>query len=174
MSKGLIIAFVDKERRQLEAVRVLTQRWCWIATGTGPPIDIGVETDPPKKHKQSSIICATVNVMAQSADLRTILFHGLSDPTRQRIVEFLRTNSPARVTDVVAAIDISQPNASTHLACLWECGLAERERRGREVHYRLAESVEDLLGIADVLLDRAGDRIESCPNYGRGRRRQSA
>lgn len=107
-------------------------------------------------------------------DLRTILFHGLSDPTRQRIVEFLRTNSPARVTDVVAAIDISQPNASTHLACLWECGLAERERRGREVHYWLAENVEELLGTADTLLDRAGDRIEACPNYGRGRRRQPA
>ena len=106
-------------------------------------------------------------------ELRTILFHGLSDPSRQRIIDLLRQGS-ARVTDVVAATGLSQPNASTHLACLWECGLAERERRGREVHYRLADGVEELLAVADTLLDCAGERIESCPNYGRGRRRAAA
>ena len=105
--------------------------------------------------------------------LRTILFHGLSEPSRQRIISVLRDGS-ARVTDVVAATGMSQPNASTHLACLWECGLAERERRGREVHYSLAAGVEELLAVADALLDRAGERIESCPNYGRGRRRDAA
>ena len=78
------------------------------------------------------------------------------------------------MTDVVAATGMSQPNVSTHLACLWECGLAERERRGREVHYSLADGVEELLALGDVLLDRAGDRIEACPNYGRGRRREAA
>ena len=106
-------------------------------------------------------------------DLRTILFHGLSDPSRQRIIGLLREGS-ARVTDVVAATGLSQPTASTHLACLWECGLADRERRGREVHDSLAEGVEELLAVADALLDRAGERIESCPNYGRGRRREAA
>lgn len=106
-------------------------------------------------------------------DLRSILFHGLSDPSRQRIIGVLREGS-ARVTDVVAATGISQSNASTHLACLWECGLAERERHGREVNYSLADGVEDLLAVADVLLERAGERIEACPNYGRGRRRDAA
>ena len=105
--------------------------------------------------------------------LRAVLFHGLSDVSRARIIELLR-HGPARVTDVVRATGMSQPNASTHLACLWECGLAERERRGREVHYRLADGVEDLVAMADRLLDRAGERIESCPNYGRGRRREAA
>ncbi|WP_217913831.1 ArsR/SmtB family transcription factor [Miltoncostaea marina] len=106
-------------------------------------------------------------------EVRTVLFHGLSDPNRGRIIELLR-RAPARVTDVVAATGISQPNASTHLACLWECGLAERERRRREVHYWLAEGVEELLGVTDALLARAGERIASCPNYGRGRRRGAA
>ena len=108
-----------------------------------------------------------------AVELRTILFHGLSDPSRQRIITVLRQGS-ARVTDVVAATGLSQPNASTHLACLWECGLAERERRGREVRYWLADGVEELLAVADELLERAGERIESCPNYGRGRRREAA
>lgn len=108
-----------------------------------------------------------------AVELRTILFHGLSDSSRQRIISLLGTGS-ARVTDVVAATGMSQPNASTHLACLWECGLADRERRGREVHYSLAEGVAELLEVADGLLARAGERIEACPNYGRGRRRDAA
>jgi DNA-binding transcriptional ArsR family regulator len=106
-------------------------------------------------------------------ELRTILFHGLSDPNRQRIIELLR-DGPARVTDVMTATGLGQSNASTHLACLWECGLAERERRGREVHYWLADGVDELLGVADALIDRAGEHIVSCPNYGRGRRRDAA
>lgn len=106
-------------------------------------------------------------------DLRAVLFHGLSDPSRQRIIQLLH-EEPARVSDIARATGLSQPNASTHLACLWECGLAERERSGREVRYRLADGVGELLMLADRLLARAGERIESCPNYGRGRRRHAA
>ena len=107
-----------------------------------------------------------------AVELRSVLFHGLADPSRQRIIEQLR-DGPARVVDVMDATGLGQSNASTHLACLWECGLAERERRGREVRYWLADGVEDLLGVTDALLGRAGERIEACPNYGRGRRRDA-
>lgn len=107
------------------------------------------------------------------AELGSVLFHGLAEPSRQRIIQALRPG-PRRVTDVVQATGMQQPNVSVHLACLWECGLVERDRRGREVHYRLAEGVEDLLSVADRLLDRAGERIATCPNYGRGRRRAVA
>lgn len=105
--------------------------------------------------------------------LRSVLFHGLSDPSRQRIIDHLR-GGPARVVDVMHATGLSQSNASTHLACLWGCGLVERERRGREVRYWLADGVEDVLAVADVLLARAGERIASCPSSGRGRRRDAA
>ena len=111
--------------------------------------------------------------MADVVELRTVLFHGLSDPGRLRIIDLLRCGS-MRVSDVVAATGMSQPNASTHLACLWECGLVDRERRGREVHYWLADGVEGLLAVSDALLEQAGERIASCPNYGRGRRRDAA
>lgn len=106
-------------------------------------------------------------------ELRTILFHGFSDPSRLRIIEVLR-RGPGRVVDVTRETGLAQSNASTHLACLFECGLVERERRGREVHYWLAEGVEEFLAVADGLLQRTGDRIGSCPNYGRGRRRDAA
>ena len=53
-----------------------------------------------------------------------------------------------------------------HLACLWDCGLVERERRGRFVHYRIADPrVEALLDAGDGLLLRVGDQVYVCTRY---------
>lgn len=85
-----------------------------------------------------------------------------------RILEHL-AGGEQRVTDIVAATGLAQPNVSAHLSCLWDCGLVARERRGREVHYRLIDGVAELLEAADQILDTAGDTVGACPNYGRGR-----
>lgn len=103
-----------------------------------------------------------------SVDLRAVLFHGFSDRSRLRIIETLSTGE-RRVSDIVDATGLAQSNVSTHLACLWDCGLVTRERRGREVHYRLAEGVGELLAAADAILERAGDTIRACPRYGAGK-----
>ena len=102
------------------------------------------------------------------SQLRAILFHGFADPRRLAIVEALAEGG-RRVTDIVEATGLSQPSVSTHLGCLWECGLVARERRGREVHYRLIDGVGELLGASDSVLDRAGDTVGACPKYGYGR-----
>lgn len=73
------------------------------------------------------------------------------------------------MSDVVAATGLAQPSVSTHLGCLWECGLVARERHGREVHYRLVDGVEELLAAADSVLDHAGETVGACPKYGYGR-----
>lgn len=96
---------------------------------------------------------------------RATLFHGLSDPVRMELLNHL-TGGGQRVSDLVAATNLGQPSVSKHLACLWECGLVERERRGREVHYRLADELQRLLAAADSVLERSGDRVRSCPRYG--------
>ena len=101
--------------------------------------------------------------------LRATLFHGFSDRNRLRILEQL-VNSERRVSDIVEATGLAQPNVSAHLACLWDCGLVARERRGREVHYRLIEGVAELLQAADRILLTAGETVGACPNYGSGRR----
>jgi DNA-binding transcriptional ArsR family regulator len=106
-------------------------------------------------------------------DLRAILFHGFSDRSRLRILEVL-TEGERRVSDVVDATGLTQSNVSTHLACLHDCGLVARERRGREVHYRVADGVGELLTVADGILERAGDGVGSCSRYGRGKRLESA
>jgi ArsR family transcriptional regulator, cadmium/lead-responsive transcriptional repressor len=100
-----------------------------------------------------------------STELRAALFHGFSDRNRLRILETL-TVGELRVSDVVAATGLSQPNASMHLNCLWGCGLVARERRGREVFYRLVGGVADVFASADRVLDEAGETVGACPRYG--------
>lgn len=111
--------------------------------------------------------------MAHHDELRAILLHGFSDRRRLAIVEVL-ADGERRVSDVVQATGLSQPTVSAQLGCLWECGLVARERRGREVHYRLIDGVEQLLAAADAVLDRAGDTLGACPKYGHGRRDAAA
>ena len=103
-----------------------------------------------------------------STELRATLFHGFSDANRLRIIEALSAGE-RRVSDVVAATGLVQSTVSTHLACLWDCGLVARERRGREVFYRLIDGVADVLAGADHVLAQAGDTVGACPRYGTGR-----
>jgi ArsR family transcriptional regulator, cadmium/lead-responsive transcriptional repressor len=69
---------------------------------------------------------------------------------------------------------LAQPNVSKHLACLWDCGLVERERRGPEVHYRLVPRLREVLTGADSVLAATGERVAACPRYGRRPVRRAA
>ena len=101
----------------------------------------------------------------QALSLKAKLFRGLSDPSRLGILEALR-DGPRTVTEIVAATGLSQSNASSHLACLHECGLVAREPHGRFVHYRLVdEHADELLRTADALLREVARGINECVNY---------
>ncbi len=106
-------------------------------------------------------------------DERQALFKGLADGSRLSILEHLRAG-PSRVSDVVGATGLTQANVSAHLSCLWGCGLVARERKGREVHYRLIDGVEELLAAADSVLAVAGTTIGACPNFGSRTKQRSA
>ncbi len=45
-----------------------------------------------------------------------------------------------------ATTGLTQANASAHLCCLWDCGLVARDRKDREVHYRLVNGVKGAPG----------------------------
>ena len=89
------------------------------------------------------------------------LMHGFADLSRLRILDALR-DGEQRVVDLSQELELSRPNTSKHLACLHGCGLVERDRRGREVFYALADGVPDLLDGIDGLLGRVGDRVAGC------------
>jgi len=101
--------------------------------------------------------------------LRAILFHGLADHSRLAILHELELGE-RRVTDLVASSGLTQSNVSKHLRCLWDCGLVERERRGREIHYRLVAGIAGLLASTDAVLAATGERVRACPRYGTLRR----
>jgi DNA-binding transcriptional ArsR family regulator len=93
------------------------------------------------------------------------LFRGLADPSRLAILEALR-GGPRTVGELVRATGLTQPNVSNHLRCLWDCGLVQRERRGRFVRYRLSDPrVESLLGVADQVLGEVARGLYACTRY---------
>ena len=96
---------------------------------------------------------------------RAKLFRGFADPSRLAILQVLK-EGPLSVGEIVNATGLSQPNASNHLRCLSECGLAVGEQRGRHVNYRLSDPrIARLLTLVDDLLAGAAQGVEDCQNY---------
>lgn len=104
--------------------------------------------------------------------VRAKLFRGLSDLSRLRVLDVLR-DGPLSVGMIATRAQLSQPNTSMHLACLAECGLVRRERRGKFMHYEIVgKRVVKLLDQADELLLEVGPFIEACRRYRRSTERQ--
>jgi DNA-binding transcriptional ArsR family regulator len=106
--------------------------------------------------------------MPVAVDVRALkgkLFRGFADPSRLAILEVLRSG-PQCVSEVASLTGLSQPNTSMHLACLEDCGLVRRRRRGRFVEYSIADPlVLELLHRSDRLLERVGEQIFRCTRY---------
>lgn len=80
----------------------------------------------------------------------------LASPVRLEILHRLAAG-PIDVGRLADQIGSSQPHASQHLAILRAAGLVEAERRGREMHYRLADP--DVLVACDVMRRVLGRRL---------------
>src|SRR5487761_300503 len=94
-------------------------------------------------------------------------FRVLGDATRLRILELLLDRGEMTVGELVTEVGQPQPRVSTHLACLRHCGFAVAERRGKEVHYRLAlEGLDALLGQAAAAFEPIAARLASCTRIG--------
>ncbi len=73
--------------------------------------------------------------MAEAAEV----FGQLSDPSRLRIL-YLLCHSEDCVTNIAAAVGMSDPAVSHHLRMLKKAGVLQSIRQGKEVHYTLADS----------------------------------
>ena len=64
------------------------------------------------------------------------LLRAIADPTRLTILAALwRAESPVCICDFTAALDLTQPTISHHMAKLREAGLVDCEKRGIWVYY---------------------------------------
>jgi DNA-binding transcriptional ArsR family regulator len=95
-------------------------------------------------------------------DLLAKYFRALGDPTRLRVVELL-CDGERSVGELVAALGLSQPKVSNHLACLRWCGFVTTRREHRTIHYRLAdERVREIVSLARQLLADNADHVAAC------------
>jgi len=83
----------------------------------------------------------------------------LASPRRLEILHVL-ADGPIEVGRLAAALGVSQPNVSQHLAVMRTAGMVESERDGREIRYRLVDP-EVLVACAVMrgVLERRVDRL---------------
>lgn len=101
------------------------------------------------------------------------VFKALGDENRLSILLLIRQQTELCVCELTAALNLSQPRVSRHLAYLREQNLLQDERRGQWVYYRLhpelpdwvqsvlgksSEASGDLLGPINQRLDTLPER----------------
>jgi DNA-binding transcriptional ArsR family regulator len=70
-------------------------------------------------------------------DRTDAVFGALSDPTRRALLETIAARPDATATELAAELPITRQAVLKHLSALADAGLVDRERAGREVHYRV-------------------------------------
>jgi ArsR family transcriptional regulator, arsenate/arsenite/antimonite-responsive transcriptional repressor len=73
----------------------------------------------------------------------TQVFKCLSDETRLRCITLLQKEGKLCVCELTAALALSQPKISRHLASLRQCGLLHDSREGQWVYYQINPKLPD-------------------------------
>lgn len=73
---------------------------------------------------------------AEIYELHARVCKAIADPKRLLIIDELR-DGPRTVGEIVAALGISQPNASQHLGMLRDRGIVNTRRVGSNIYYEL-------------------------------------
>ena len=82
-----------------------------------------------------------------------LVFKALADPTRRRILEYLREGD-LNAGEIAERFDMTKPSISHHLSLLKQAGLVEDTRRGQNIVYSLdttvfQEALRFLLGMTE-------------------------
>src|SRR5919201_6074109 len=93
--------------------------------------------------RQRGACCELPPVDTGWAESTAELMKALADPTRLTIMAALwRAEAPVCICDFVAALELTQPTISHHMARLKDAGLVDSEKRGIWVYYRLADRMQ--------------------------------
>lgn len=99
---------------------------------------------------------------AAQTEIYAKFFHGLSNPTRFKIVEAL-LDDEMNVSQLVDAIGASQSQVSNQLACLKWCGYVTSRQEGKYILYRISdERVRTILQLAKEIVADNAEHIRSC------------
>lgn len=89
-------------------------------------------------------------------------FKCLSDDTRLRCVTLLQKEGKLCVCELTAALALSQPKISRHLASLRQCGLLQDSREGQWVYYQINPALPEW---TSPLLKNALAAVESTDQF---------
>lgn len=93
------------------------------------------------------------------------LFRGFGDFSRLAILEAL-LDGPKKVGEIVQATGLSQPNVSSHLGCLRDCGLVNTRQQGQYVVCELSDRrVKEILDLSGSLLADVARGVYECTRY---------
>ena len=85
------------------------------------------------------------------------VFEALAHPMRRKIVDVLKREGELAAGSLSDRFALPKPTLSHHLQVLLSAGLIDRERRGRNLYYRINQSVfEEALGVVLDLLSFDG------------------
>jgi DNA-binding transcriptional ArsR family regulator len=88
------------------------------------------------------------------------VFGALADPTRRSLLAAIAGRPTATATELAAELPISRQAVLKHLSALADAGLLDRERRGREVRYRVTpEPLSDAVSWMAAVGGQWDDRL---------------
>ena len=96
------------------------------------------------------------------------LVQALADRTRLRTLVLLRREPPLCVCELTAALDVSQPKMSRHLAALRALNIVEDARIANRVFYRLHPNLPDW---ARGVIERLAQGIVATSEFATAQRR---
>ena len=95
----------------------------------------------------------------------TAIFSALADPSRREILERLRKNKEATVSELAEPLEMSLPAVSKHVKILERAGLLERRRNGRTHFMKLnpgpLRDASDWLKYYEQFWTESFDRLDS-------------
>lgn len=97
-----------------------------------------------------------------SSEIYAKFFHGLSNPTRFKIVLSLLAKEK-NVSELVEELQMKQSQVSNQLACLKWCGYVDTRQEGKFVYYQMKdERIREILKLAAEVVGDNAARISEC------------
>ena len=103
-----------------------------------------------------------MQISDEQIEVYTKFFHGLSNPTRYRIILSL-IDGPKNVGELTEDIGCSQSLISMQLQCLRWCNYVKASRDGKNIYYSISdERVIALVKLGQSIADGNTDKICTC------------
>ncbi len=82
-------------------------------------------------------------------NFKSTVFDALADPSRLKILDFLRTGEKC-ACEIVPTVGFAQPTVSRHLKVLVDCGILKRRKEANKMLYSVtSRRIYDVIDLVD-------------------------